>query len=70
MNNKKETIVFFSGYHLPHLGGIERYTDNLGQELIKKGFNVVVVTSNYNNLKSEEIITPPSSEIASSMKIL
>ena len=32
MKNKK-TIVFFSGYHIPHLGGIERYTDNLGKEL-------------------------------------
>ena len=52
----KETIVFFSGYHIPHLGGIERYTDNLGKELIKLGYNVVVVTSNYDSLKSEEDI--------------
>lgn len=56
MNKKKETLVFFSGYHLPHLGGIERYTDNLGQELIKKGYNVVVVTSNYDNLPNTEDI--------------
>ena len=55
MKNKK-TIVFFSGYHIPHLGGIERYTDNLGKELIKTGYNVIVVTSNYANLKEEEEI--------------
>lgn len=52
----KDTIVFFSGYHLPHLGGIERYTDNLGKQLIKKGYQVVVVTSNYDHLESKEII--------------
>lgn len=51
-----KTIVFFSGYHLPHLGGIERYTDNLGKQLIKKGYKVVVVCSNHDNLKADEII--------------
>ena len=51
-----KTIVFFSGYHLPHLGGIERYTDNLGKQLIKKGYKVVVVCSNHDNLKDDEII--------------
>ena len=51
-----ETIVFFSGYHIPHLGGIERYTDNLGKQLINSGYNVIVVTSNYDNLKDEEDI--------------
>lgn len=50
----KETIVFFSGYHAPHLGGIERYTDNLSKELVKKGYKVIIVTSNYNNLKEIE----------------
>ena len=52
----KKTIVIFSGYHLPHLGGIERYTDNLGKQLVKNGFRVVVVTSNYDNLSDQEVI--------------
>lgn len=56
MSKKKETIVFFSGYHLPHLGGIERYTENLGQELLKKGYDVIVVTSKYIDLPDEETI--------------
>lgn len=56
MMKDKETIVFFSGYHIPHLGGIERYTDNLGKQLIKAGYNVVVVTSNYDNLADTENI--------------
>lgn len=45
--NKKETIVIFSGYALPHLGGIERYTNNLSLCLINKGYHVVIVSSNY-----------------------
>ncbi len=52
----KDTIVFFSGYHIPHLGGIERYTDNLGKQLINMNYNVVVVTSNYDGLKDTEEI--------------
>ena len=28
-NQRSKNLLIFSGYHLPHLGGIERYTDNL-----------------------------------------
>lgn len=53
---KSKNLLIFSGYHLPHLGGIERYTNNLSIELKKMGWNVVIVSSNYDNLKSEEYI--------------
>lgn len=54
---KNKTILFFSAYHLPHLGGVEKYTDNLGQELIKNGYKVIVLTSKYdNNLKTTDDI--------------
>ncbi len=43
-----KTIIFFSGYHLPHLGGIERYTDNLSKQFVNMGYKVVIVSSNYN----------------------
>ena len=56
----KKVIVIFSGFHLPHLGGIERYTDNLSKELIRMGYKVVIVTSNYDNLKDEEIVNGSS----------
>ena len=46
-----KTIAIFSGYVLPHLGGVERYTDNLTREFINKGYKVIVVTSNYLNEK-------------------
>ncbi|MDR0199361.1 MAG: glycosyltransferase family 4 protein [Streptococcaceae bacterium] len=50
-----KTVAFFSGYYLPYLGGIERYTSNIAQELIKRGYRVIIVTSQYEKtLKNEE----------------
>lgn len=39
------TFVFFSAFYLPHLGGVERYTKNLSEELSNRGNEVIVVTS-------------------------
>ena len=39
-------ICIFSSHYFPYLGGIENYTYNLAKTLIKKGDEVVVVTSN------------------------
>lgn len=50
----KKTIVIFSGYYYPHLGGIERYIDNLMKQFIKMNYDVVLVTSNYNDMESLE----------------
>lgn len=52
----KKNIIIFSGYFLPHLGGVEKYTYNMAKELKKRGYNVIIVTSNYNNSNSEDII--------------
>ena len=41
----KKTYCFFSAHYLPHLGGVERYTKNISQELIKRGNKVIIVTS-------------------------
>ena len=49
-----KTIAIFSAYYYPHLGGIERYIDNLMKEFIKMGHKVILVTSNYDNLKETE----------------
>ena len=38
-----KTIAIFSGYHLPHLGGIERYTDNLYLEKLKKLYELMEI---------------------------
>lgn len=37
---------------MPHLGGVETYTFNLATELVKQGYDVIIVTSNYNNEKN------------------
>lgn len=42
-----ETVAFFNGYYLPHLGGVERYTHNIAQKLIERGYRVIIVTSRH-----------------------
>lgn len=49
-----KTIAIFSGYALPHLGGIERYIKNLTDQFISKGFRVIIVSSNYDNFSTIE----------------
>lgn len=49
-----KTIAIFCGYALPHLGGIERYVDNLTKQLIKLNYKVIVVSSNYDDFKTIE----------------
>lgn len=48
-----KTIMFFCGFYLPHLGGVERYTNNLVKEL-KNKYNIIIVTTNDNNYTSYE----------------
>lgn len=50
----KKVIAIFSGYYYPHLGGIERYIDNLMNRFIKMGYKPILITSNYNDSKEEE----------------
>ncbi len=40
-----KTIAFFSGYFLPHTGGIEKYEYNLAKQLSKKNIRVIIVTT-------------------------
>lgn len=49
-----KTIAIFSGYALPHLGGIERYVHNLSNRLLEKGYRVIIVSSNYDNFVNFE----------------
>lgn len=49
----KQYIIFSANY-LPNLGGVERYTYNLSKKLVKKGYGVVVVTSNVDKFASYE----------------
>src|SRR5581483_10328206 len=47
-------IGIFCGYYYPHLGGIERYVDKLSLELKKLGYEIVIVTSNHEQLPNFE----------------
>lgn len=49
-------ICIFSAQYLPHLGGVERYTENLVRHLKKRGDTVVIVTSKMPGTSSMEIV--------------
>ena len=40
-------IAIFTGYYLPHTGGVERYVANLAKELKKLGNEVLIITTKY-----------------------
>lgn len=54
MENK--TILIFSAYSLPHLGGIERYIDNLSKQLTNYNYNIIIVSSDF-EFKGKKIVT-------------
>lgn len=39
------SIAIFSAYYAPHIGGVERYTRSLAEELAQQGCSVTIVTS-------------------------
>lgn len=51
---KKNKICIFTGFALPHLGGVERYTDKLVEQLKQMGYDVTIVSTNYDNTSSYE----------------
>jgi len=50
----RKKIAIFSGFYLPFLGGVERYTNKLSAELVKIGYDVIIVTTNHNGLPDYE----------------
>lgn len=51
---KRKRYCIFSAQYLPHMGGVERYTYNLAKNLVKRGNEVTVVTSNISCLSNYE----------------
>lgn len=39
-------ICIFAHNYLPNLGGVERYLYNMSKELLKRGYNVTIITNN------------------------
>lgn len=50
----KEHICIFSGFYLPHLGGVERFTDKFSQQLYTRGYDVSVISFMHETLKEIE----------------
>lgn len=55
MKKNRKTIAFFNGFYIPHLGGVERYTSKIIEQL-QKDYNIIVVTTNDNNYDSYEVV--------------
>ena len=49
-----KTIGIFTGYFIPHLGGVERYVDKLSGALQRIGYRVVVITTSDGTQKEYE----------------
>ena len=48
----EKKLCIFTGFILPHLGGVERYTDKLVDQLEKMGYFITIVTTNFDNDKN------------------
>ena len=55
LNNNK-TICFVSALFYPHLGGVERYTHQLSKKLVEFGYNILIITTNTNNINEFEVM--------------
>lgn len=54
LTNKNDTFCIFSAHYLPHVGGVEKYTQNLARQLADQGNRVIIVTSNVYDLAERE----------------
>lgn len=46
-------IAIFTGYYLPHIGGVERYTYHLAREFSRHGHKVYIITCRYDRTLPE-----------------
>lgn len=49
-----KTIGIFTAFTSPHLGGVERYTEKIAQQLVAQGYRVIIVTTNSHGLSNIE----------------
>ncbi|WP_162616419.1 glycosyltransferase [Xylanimonas allomyrinae] len=56
MRQNPRTIAFFSGFSLPHVGGVETYTRRVAEELVKRGYRVIVVSARYDDGPWKEVV--------------
>lgn len=51
---RRKKIGIFTGYFLPHLGGVERYVDKLSSALSRLGYEIVIVTSRHGDQRAQD----------------
>lgn len=51
----KKRICIFSAFYEPHFGGVERYVKELSLALNKLGYEILIITSNTDNLELDTI---------------
>ena len=49
--------IIFSAFYPPHVGGVDRYSEAIAGELASRGNDVLVITSQYDNLPAEEKVS-------------
>ena len=54
MEYDKKSICIVSAQYYPHMGGVEQYVDNFSKELIARGHNVTILTSEMTGALSYE----------------
>lgn len=54
---KQDVIAIFSAHYLPHVGGVEVFTEGLAEALARNGKRAVIVTSNISDLADREYLS-------------
>lgn len=55
-NMKMQKILIILNYYYPYISGVSEYARVVAEELVKKGNDVTVLTSNHDKLQEKEII--------------
>ena len=54
---QRASIIFISRLYFPHIGGVEKHVAQLSQVLLRKGYDVTVLTEQYEkSLKRDEVV--------------
>lgn len=56
LNKKRIRVLIILNYYYPYISGVSEYARVLAEELVQKGYQVTVLSSNYAKLNQEEMI--------------
>jgi len=73
---KKRKVLFISKYYKPHIGGVEKHVEKISQELIKKDYEITVLTENHtavfenSKISSKRIVNLKNQETIDDVKVI